>query len=86
MGRFSEMLKSTAEQTNAELSSEIASLTTLKESQISSMFPTKADKESLLKLLEIVNAATNENQKITQLKKNIDDVSSSVLKLVKLLV
>ena len=80
------MLKTTAEQTNAELSSEIASLTTLKESQISSMFPTKSDKESLLKLLEIVNSATSENQKITQLKKNIDDVSGTILKLVKVFV
>jgi hypothetical protein len=85
MGRFAEILKGTSEQTNAELSSDIASLTTLKESQINSLFPTKPEKEKLLKLLEIVNAATDENKKILQLKSNIDEVAGAVLKLVKVL-
>jgi hypothetical protein len=85
MGRFSSILKTTAEQTNAELASNIASLTTLKESQITNLFPTKPDKENLLKLLSIVNATTSENQKISQIKTNIDNIAGTVLKLVKLL-
>jgi hypothetical protein len=85
MGRFASVLKATAEQTNAELATNIASLTTLKESQISNLFPTKSDKESLLKLLTIVNATTSENQKISQIKSNIDNIAGTVLKLVKVL-
>ena len=86
MGRFSDILKTTAEQTNAELSADIAAATTLKESQINNLFPTKPDKENLLRLLTIVNAATSDNQKVTQLKTNIDNIAGTVLKLVKLLV
>ena len=85
MGRFTNILKATSEQTNAELATDISSLTKLKESQITSLFPTKPDKEKLLKLLEIVNSATDENKKITQLKNNIDDIAGTVLKLVKVL-
>lgn len=85
MGRFSDILKTTTEQTNAELSAGIAAATTLKESQINSLFPTKPDKENLLKLLTIVNAATSDNQKLAQLKNNISDIGGTVLKLVKLL-
>ncbi len=82
MGRFANILKETAQRTNAELASEISSLTTLKDSQINRLFPTKPDKEKLLDLLEIVNAATTENQKITRLKKNIESLAGGVVKLV----
>ena len=85
MGRFSDILKTTAEQTNAQLASDIAAVTTLKESQISSLFPTKPDKENLLRLLTIVNATTTENQKISQIKNNIDSIAGTVLKLVRIL-
>ena len=82
MGRFANILKETAQRTNAELASEISSLATLKDSQINRLFPTKPDKEKLLELLEIVNAATTENQKITRLKKNIESLAGTVVKLV----
>ena len=85
MGRFANILKETADQTNAELATNIASLTTLKENQISNLFPTKSDKENLLRLLSIVHATTSENQKISQIKSNIDNIAGTVLKLVKIL-
>ena len=86
MGRFADILRKTAEKTNAQLASEISSLTVLTDSQIVGLFPAKADKERLLELLEIVNAATTENQKIAQLKKNIESLAGTVVKLVGALV
>lgn len=86
MGRFKDILKETAAKTNAELASDISSLTSLKDSQINYLFPTKSDKENLLRLLSVVNSSTSENDKINQLKKNFDDLASTVIKLVKVLV
>ena len=85
MGRFADILDKTADMTNTQLASQISSLTTLKDSQINSLFPAKSDKENLLQLLDIVNAATDENRKITQLKSNIESVAGTVIKLVKVL-
>lgn len=86
MGQFGDILEKTAVKTNAELASDISSLTTLKDSQISSFFPAKSDKEYLLQLLDIVKSATDENNKITQLKQNIDSVAGTVIRLVKVLI
>ncbi|MBI4548533.1 MAG: hypothetical protein HY707_11160 [Ignavibacteriae bacterium] len=86
MGRFAEALERAARKTDAELASEISSLTRLKDDEINALFPTKPDKEKLLKLLDIVNAATDENNKILELKTNIEDVAGAVVKIVKFLV
>ena len=86
MGRFAEVLEDAAQKTDAQLASEISSLTRLKDEEISNLFPDKPDKEKLLKLLEIVNSATEENQKILQLKSNIEGIAGTVIKLVKLVV
>jgi hypothetical protein len=81
MGRFADVMEDAAAKTNADLTSEISSLTTLKDSDIARLFPTRADKEKLARLLEIVDAATEENKKIAQLKKNIDDLAGTAVKL-----
>jgi len=86
MGRFADILKGSAEKTNAELASEISSLTVFKDKQIENLFPTRADKEHLLRLLEIVNAATDENKKMTQLKSKIDDMAGTVIRLLKVFI
>lgn len=85
MGRFGDILDKTADLTNTQLATQISSLTALKDSQINSLFPAKSDKENLLQLLDIVNAATDENKKITQLRDNIEAVAGTVIKLVKVL-
>jgi hypothetical protein len=84
MGRFTDILEGSAQKTDAQLASEISSLTSLKDSEINSRFPAKPDKENLLKLLEIVNAATAENNKTADLIKNIDKVAGAAIKLIKL--
>jgi hypothetical protein len=86
MGRFADIMEDAAEKTNADLATEISSLTSLKGSDIERLFPTRADKENLARLLEIVGAATDENKKVTQLKKNIDDLAGVVVRLVKVIV
>ena len=86
MGQFADVMKDAAEKTNADLASEISSLTRLKDSDIERLFPTKSDKDHLLQLLDIVNAATEENRKIAQLKKNFDSIAGTVIRLVKVLI
>ena len=86
MGRFADALEEAARKTDAELASEISSLTRLKDDEINALFPEKPDKEKLIKLLEIVNAATDENKKILELKKNIENVAGAVVKIVKFMV
>ena len=85
MGRFKDILKASAEKTNDELASEISGLTSLTEAQIKSISPAKADKEKLLQLLEIVNSATEENNKIVQLRDNIASLAGTVIKVLKVL-
>jgi len=85
MGRFKDILKASADKTNDELASEISSLTRLTDAQIKSISPAKADKENLLKLLEIVNSATGENNQIVQLRDNIASLAGTVIKVLKVL-
>ena len=86
MGRFADVMEDAADKTNTDLATELSNLTTLKGSEIERLFPTRADKEKLARLLEIVDAATEENKKIAQLKKNIDDLAGVVVRLVKVIV
>jgi len=86
MGQFADLMKDAAEKTNADLASEISSLTRLKDSDIERLFPTRSDKDHLLQVLEIVNAATDENKKVAQLKKNFDSIAGTVIRLVKVLI
>lgn len=83
MGRFAEAMKMADEDTNKDFNSRISSLTTMKDSQIQKLCPTKADKEKLLELLEIVNNATRDNKEIVKFKKNIDKFADITLHLLK---
>jgi hypothetical protein len=85
MGRFKDILKASVEKTNNQLASEISSLTRLTDAQIKSVCPARVDKESLLRLLEIVNSATEENTKIKQLKDNIETLAGTVIKVLRVL-
>ena len=53
-----------ANETNAELDMRIASMTRLTQQEIRSAFPTKADKQKLSELIEIVKSDMEEHKKI----------------------
>ena len=86
MGRFADILAGSAQKTDQQLASEISSVTKLTDAEIGSMFSSKPDKEKLLKLLEIVNSATDENKKVAQLKSNIEELAGVVVTLMKVIV
>ena len=74
-----------ARETNAKFSAEIARLTSLTSSDVKRLFPTKIDKERLVELMTIVRAATARNERAAQLEKNIQTLSSSVVRLLEFL-
>jgi hypothetical protein len=72
-----------AEATNKELAGTLAGLTTLSAAQVERMLPTKADKLALGELIAIVSDATNQNEKVAQLRKRFADLGGVVIKLLK---
>ncbi len=78
--RFAEIAKRSRERTNAELEEELAKLTPLTQERLSKLFPRKRDKEELARLMEIVAASTEHNEKVAALRKNIDDLGGAVVK------
>lgn len=85
MGRFKDQMDEDARQIDQELASQISGLTTMTDDQINSIAPEKADKEKLAKLLGIVKSATEENNKVTQLTTNIEDLAGTIVKVLKVL-
>jgi hypothetical protein len=83
MGRFEDILKKSAEKTDNEFVSDISSLTSLTDDEINLLFPQRADQEILLKLLTIVQGATDENNKIVALKTNIEELAGTAVRLIK---
>lgn len=84
MGRFDEIAEKSAKKTDAQLATEISSLTRLTDDEINKLFPQQVDKEKLLKLLEIVKESTDENEQIRKLMGNISDLAGTAVKLLKL--
>jgi hypothetical protein len=78
--RFERIAESAREKTNAELAEELAKLTPLTQDKLASLLPRKADKENMARLMAIVTASTNQNQKVAALRDNIDDLGGVVLK------
>lgn len=77
---FDVILDQAEELTNAQLRSKIALLTRLKESEIDSLCPKKADKEVFAQLMNIVNSAASENQKRKLLCDNIETFAGVVIR------
>lgn len=82
---FEQAAKDAAAKTNEALGQELSGLTRLTDAELAKLFPERADKEHLAQLLEIVNSATDENEKIVRLKKNIDALGRVAIRLVKAL-
>ena len=83
---YREAANRAGKKTDEKYASEISSLTRLTDEEIKKVFPTRPDKDRLMELLAIVTDSTNENQKINELKKNIEDLAPTVIKFIKLLV
>jgi len=77
------LAKRAAAATDEELSLEIAKLTRFSTEDMNALFPKRADKQLLLELLALVNAATTENEKAAALNKNISKYSKIVIKMAK---
>ena len=73
----------TREATNAELASEIESVTKMSSADVERMFPTKADKEILQDLLSIVNSSASNNSKLANIRSNFTKFGGTLLKLTK---
>ena len=69
-----------AEETNAELAEEIGALAP--PANVAELLPKAADREKLNDLIEKVNAATTQNEKIAALTDNIKEFGGVVLQLV----
>ena len=69
-----------AELTNRQLAGELAKLTPLTEAQISSLLPTKVEKQRLRQLIEIVSSSASHNQKVASLTSNLSELGTVVVK------
>jgi hypothetical protein len=83
MGRFTDIMRESADKTNDELDSDISSLTRLKDSEIARLAPTKADKVRLTELLDIVQRASTGNMQKAELQKKIAGYTDLIVGLVK---
>lgn len=70
-----------ADSADETLKSRISSLTRMKDGEIAELFPAQADKEKLVKLMQIVNEATAENQRTARLVDNIQELAGTAIKL-----
>jgi len=69
--------------TDAKLVSRISSISRMKNEDIEELFPAIGDKEKLKQLLQIVDEASDENTKKQNLITNIEELSGTVISLVK---
>jgi CRISPR/Cas system-associated protein Cas5 (RAMP superfamily) len=86
MGKYTDEMKESARLTNEKLASQISKLKQFTTDDIDSLFPQQVDKENLQKLLDIMNEATDENEKIIKLKMNIEKLAGTAVKLIKFFV
>jgi len=70
-----------ADEVDASLTARISSLTRMKDEDIQQLFPAKADKEKLVKLMQIVNQATSDNQRTALLVDHIQELAGTAIKL-----
>ncbi len=70
-----------ADETDAKLAAQIATLTRLKEEEIKRLFPDTADKTKMVQLMQIVNQSGDENRRTAALVDNIKDLAGTAIKL-----
>ena len=79
---WSKIAAEAAQETDRQLAGDISSLTTMTDSEINELFPTRGDKRRLAELMKIVNAAGSRNEKINRIVNNIEDLADAVLTIV----
>lgn len=77
---FDAILDEAEKLTDREFASRISSLTRLKDDEINELCPSKVDKETLAKLMAIVNRTTTENEKKILLANNIESFAGIILR------
>jgi hypothetical protein len=80
-GRFDALMTMTAEKSNRHLASETSALVRLDSSDIEKMFPTKPDKERLIRILEIIKSPIDPNEKMRRLIVSIDELAGTIRRL-----
>lgn len=81
--KYEEASKKSAERTNLKHAQKITEMTSFDTQKLDKFFPTQVDKEKLVKLIQIVNSSTTENEKISEIQKNISEFADTVIKLTK---
>ena len=74
-------VETAARQTNEELAQRISTLVRMTDEDIQRLFPTKADKARLARLLRIVRSAESRNRKAKALADEVEDLGLTVIKL-----
>jgi len=69
--------------TQNEFAARLSSLTSLTAAEAAALFPTKADRDEMNELLEIVSGSADENVKKAKLVAGINKVGGAVLKIVR---
>lgn len=71
------------ELTNKQFAEELSTHTALSANRIQEILPHKADKNKLKELIEIVNSAASQNEKVAALLSNLENLGGVMLKLLK---
>lgn len=69
-----------AARTNAEFDVELARLTPFTAEELASLVPTRADKEQLKELIEIVRGSANRNTRVAELRARMHDLGEVAMK------
>ena len=78
---FDDVLNEAEKMTNEQLKDKIASLTKLTAEDLQKIAPTVADKNALLKLMQVVRSAADDNDKKAQILANIELYAGIILKI-----
>ena len=81
--RFEKIAEKAREKTNKDLSEQLAQHVEISDDELAKMLPTKGDKENFARLMGIVHDQTSQNQKIADLKGNIEDLGSVLLRVLR---
>lgn len=76
-----EASKEAAGKTDADLAMEMASITSLTQSEIREIFPVKSDMEDFAELMKIVKSSTSRNEKVNKIVANAEKFSGVVISL-----
>ncbi|MFQ5544082.1 MAG: hypothetical protein ACE5FY_06995 [Nitrospiria bacterium] len=74
-------IEESALETDQHLISKISSLTRMKDDEIKLLFPKNEDQEKLIKLMQIVEKASKDNEKTVELVNNVNDLAGTIVKL-----